>query len=118
MEKEQLKAMAGRIKSRRAFLGFTQEKFAEIVEISFSSYTKIENAFQQPSLDTLIRISQNLYVSLDYIIFGTDVNEPINNEKSELLSALLDFSDQDKLSHASEVLDKLIRIKDQNYDSL
>jgi len=40
-----MKAMADRIKERRGALGYTQEDFAEKIELSASSYTKIENAF-------------------------------------------------------------------------
>ena len=60
MTHNELKEMGLRIKNRRLSLKYTQEQFAEMIGISASSYTKIENAFQQPSLDTLIMISKKL----------------------------------------------------------
>lgn len=63
-------AMAHRIKAQRKYMSLTQEQVSEIIGISYSSYVKIENAFQHPSLTTLARISQTLNISLDKLIFG------------------------------------------------
>ena len=49
MTEVQIKEMAARIKARREALGFTQESFCEAIDLSASSYTKIENAFQKPA---------------------------------------------------------------------
>ena len=112
MTKQEQKSMANRIKERRKALNHTQEQFAEIIGISASSYTRIENAFQNPSMDTLIKISKNLKISLDYIVFGHgNTNQTDNVGKTDKLLALLDFSDEDKLKHASEALSKLVKIK-------
>ena len=114
MTKEEQKAMANRIKERRKSLNYTQEQFAELLEISASSYTRIENAFQNPALKTLINISKNLKISLDYIVFGNDNTHASATTCAEILTALLDFSDTDKMKHAAEVLNKLIKIKEDN----
>jgi len=105
----QLKEMSNRIKERRRQLGYTQEQFAEIISISASSYTKIENAFQRPSLETLILISERLQLSLDYIVFGG--NKPQKDIEGEILQAAIDFADRQKLLHARDVLNKLLKIK-------
>ena len=112
MTKQEQKRMANRIKEQRKSLNYTQEQFAEIIGISASSYTRIENAFQNPSMDTLVKISKNLKLSLDFIVFGDANDNPKRNvEKTERLLALLDFSDEDKLKHAVEALGKLVKIK-------
>ena len=112
MTKQEQKKMANRIKEQRKSLHYTQEQFAEIIGISASSYTRIENAFQNPSMDTLIKISKNLKISLDYIVFGDgNDNSTKNVDKTEKLLALLDFSDEEKLKHAMEALGKLAKIK-------
>ena len=111
MTKEEQKAMANRIKERRRSLNYTQEQFAEILGISASSYTRIENAFQNPALNTLINISKNLKISLDYIIFGSDDVHANVTTETEMFTALLDFSDMDKLKHAVDVMNKFIKIK-------
>ena len=114
MTKQEQKQMANRIKEQRKSLHYTQEQFAEIIGISASSYTRIENAFQNPSMDTLIKISRNLRISLDYIVFGDEDDDSARNaESTEKLLALLDFSDGDKLKHAMETLGKLVKVKDE-----
>jgi len=105
--------MANRIKERRKSLKYTQEQFAEIIDITTSSYRRIENAFQRPSLDTLIKIAQNLKISLDYIVLGKNENFADSPTVAEMLTALLDFSDPDKVKHAAEILIKLTKIKEE-----
>jgi transcriptional regulator with XRE-family HTH domain len=100
--KTQQKEMATRIKNRRESLGFTQENFCEIINLSASSYTKIENAFQKPALDTLIKIAQHLDLSLDYIVFGNE--SPKEAQDSDVLTALLKSTDKEKLLHAGKFL--------------
>lgn len=101
--------MATRIKNRREQLGFTQEKFAETINISVSSYTKIENAFQKPALDTLISISGKLGLSLDYIVFGN--NKPQKDIDASIIENIINLLDHDKLIHARDVLNRLISLK-------
>ncbi len=110
---KQLKEMSNRIKSRRLELGFTQEQFSEIIGITSSSYTKIENAFQKPSVDTLIKISINLKISLDYLVFGNEKNKPKKITDLEKLGAVLDYADIEKLMHTREVLKKLAKAKEK-----
>jgi len=111
MTKNQLKAMANRIKERRAALGYTQAEFSEKIEISASSYTKIENAFQKPSLDTVVRISEELGISIDYIVRGTDNAEPKIVNDTEKLSSLLEFLDSEKLRYIGDLANRLAKIK-------
>jgi len=106
MNKEQLDAMARRIKEKRMFLGLTQEQTAEKLKISYSSYTKIENGFQNPSLDTLIGISTMLKMSLDEMVFGVDENS-VSTEIRALESVLTSY-DKEKLAYAVEVFEKIV----------
>ena len=109
MTNTELKAMATRIKIKREQLGFTQEKFSEVINLSSSSYTKIENAFQKPSLDTLILIAENLDVSLDYIVFGG--NLPSKSLDAAIVENIISLADEDKLMHVRDVLNRLIHLK-------
>lgn len=86
MDALELNAMSKRIKKRRKQLGFTQEQMAEKIDLTSSSYTKIENAFQTPSLRTLNKISLVLHISLDYIVFGEEIS---GSEQSKTDSAVL-----------------------------
>jgi transcriptional regulator with XRE-family HTH domain len=107
----QIKEMAARIKARREALGFTQESFCEAIDLSASSYTKIENAFQKPALDTLIRIAKRLDLSLDYIVFGSEERKPSKALDTDVLKVLLESTDADTLLSASTFLAKAAKIK-------
>lgn len=94
VEKNELKAMAERIKCARKKQKITQEQAAERLNITYSSYTKIENAFQVPSLDTLISISSLLGVSLDFLVFGVGERNSdalSDNVKSQIVKAIAEL---------------------------
>lgn len=65
---------AARIRKIREEGGYTQEQFAEILEISLSGYKKIENAENQISLNGLRKLEKKLHISADYILFGANEN--------------------------------------------
>ena len=107
MTKKELKNMGDRMKSKRLQLGYTQEKVAELTDISFSTYSKIENAIQSPSLDTLIRISIVLDISMDYLIFGNEnIKKDIDNI-SDIIT-LLQNADFKQVRYAYELLSQLL----------
>lgn len=108
MTKQQKKDMAERIKSRRMSLGYTQESFCGTADLSISSYTKIENAFQNPTLDTLIKIAQNLDSSLDYLVFGADGNNQENPLNMDVINILLKNADKEKLRYSLETLLRIV----------
>lgn len=107
MTKNQLKEMADRIKSRRESLGFTQEGFCEAIDLSASSYTKIENAFQKPALDTLIKIARHLDLSLDYLVFGADEGRPQKPINMDIIHVILKNADKDKMRYALDLFARI-----------
>lgn len=88
LTKKQLKSMSNKLKSKRMQLGYTQEKVAELTNISYSAYSKIENAIQSPSLNTLIHISIILDISIDYLIFAKENAEKYNADVSNIITLL------------------------------
>jgi len=88
LTKKELKSMGDKLKSKRVRLGYTQEKIAELTNISYSTYSKIENAIQSPSLDTLIRISVVLDISIDYLIFGNEYDKKCHTDFSDIITLL------------------------------
>ena len=63
---EKLEA-AKRLHQVRKNLGITQQKFAEILDISLSAYKKIESGENCVSLNSLRILNRELGVSADYI---------------------------------------------------
>lgn len=86
---------AGRLK-----IGLTQEKLAEICDVSVSYIAHIERGTKSLSLETAVKISNALDISLDYLL----INEINNN--SRIIKAL--ESELDKCT--SKQIDKFIRL--------
>lgn len=64
------KAVGMRIRKKRRSLGLTQEYVSEKVDVSASFYSHIENATRKAGMNTFVRISAVLDISLDYMMFG------------------------------------------------
>lgn len=67
-----------RIKRIREELGYTQEQFAEILELSLSGYKKLESGEVNLTIDKIYMLNRRLGLSADYILF---------DEKTELVDA-------------------------------
>ena len=65
------KQVGARIRDRRKLMGYTQEAIAEIVDLSASFVSHIECGRKKASLDTLVRISAALNVTVDWLLSGT-----------------------------------------------
>jgi transcriptional regulator with XRE-family HTH domain len=61
-----------RIRRQRETLGYTREKFAEILNITPRFCADIELGVKGMSLSTLVRVCQKLHVPADYILFGLE----------------------------------------------
>lgn len=62
--------MGQRIQNVRRARRLTQEKLAEQVEVSASFIGHLERGEKEPSLETMIRLSRSLEVSMDYLVLG------------------------------------------------
>lgn len=61
-----------RIRSMRMKRKYTQQRMADILEISLNTYQKYEQGERQPSLDMLVRLANILEVSTDYLLCRDD----------------------------------------------
>ena len=85
---EEKYAIAERIRGERERLGYTQEGFANIVDLTSAGYKKIERAESNVTINTLLKLHR-LNISTDYILFGTE-----NRLSSAAKKSLSDFSDE------------------------
>ena len=60
-----------RIRELRLQRGYTQEAFAEMVDLSAPFIIHIERASKKASLETISRIASTLNVTVDYLLTGT-----------------------------------------------
>lgn len=63
-------AIGNRIRTRREELHITREQLAELLDITPKFCSDIENGARGMSLKTLMRVSETLYMTTDYILFG------------------------------------------------
>ncbi|HHV98821.1 MAG TPA: helix-turn-helix transcriptional regulator [Clostridiaceae bacterium] len=79
------KAIGQRIRNERENLGLSREEFAEMVGLSDYYIGQLERGERQMSLPVLVKVSNCLHVSLDFLVFGItsgsagSVNEPDND---------------------------------------
>lgn len=75
--KEQIK-IANRLKAIRSAKRITQERMAEMIDISYSTYVKLENASHGITTKNLVKICKILNVSADLILLGDTGDHNIN----------------------------------------
>lgn len=105
------KELGKRIRAERIKLNLTQEKLAEKIEISESFLGHIERGDRKLSLETLIKISQTLNISIDYLLLGT-MKQPPDTFLIEIIN-MLDKMDKEQ----SSMLLKMIKVLADNYKS-
>lgn len=66
--------------------GYSQQKLAEMINISQQAIFKYEKTDNEPDISTLIRLAEIFGVSVDYLIGNTDIREPLNMQLSDNLS--------------------------------
>ena len=93
-------AVAERLKEYRNCLKLTQEKMAELLEISIQTYKNMESGKGNISNATLRKMKEKIAFSTDYLLFGEkgDVIEIWNkiltlNEREQLLLFVKLFCD-------------------------
>lgn len=106
MEKQQLIEIGQRLRQRRQELGLTREKMSELADIGTGYYGQLEVGTSQMSIDTLIKLSRSMHLSMEYLLFG-------EGEKPGDPSAMIDLLQRctpRELKLAEEVL-KLFLMK-------
>ena len=70
------KALGQRIRTERRRRDLTQEKLAELADISNSFLGHIERGGRTLSVQTLVNLARALNMSTEYILFGEDICHP------------------------------------------
>lgn len=71
MQEQQFKTLGDRIRLRRKELGFSQNKLAELIDISNNHMSAIENGREKPSLEKFITLCDLLKTTPDFLLLGT-----------------------------------------------
>lgn len=70
MKESELQAIGKRIQIRRKQLGYTQEQLADLMNVSIQMVSNLERGNKAIRIENLIRLSQILDISTDYILTG------------------------------------------------
>lgn len=68
------KRIGERIKESRRRNNMTQANLAELADISDTYISRIETGMKKASLGSLAKIAYELNTSLDFLVFGSDIN--------------------------------------------
>lgn len=111
--------IGSRIKRARVSRGYTQEKIAEILDISVTHYQNIEYGKYNISNMHLAKICNLFNLSADYILFNKETTQMnfdvffekmLPEERMELLISIISRIYKDKSSRYGDVLDKMLEI--------
>lgn len=80
--------IGNKIYQLRRSINMTQQELAEKVGISVTFLSEIENGRKSMSVDTLIKLSKSLQVSLDTIVFGKDAEDDMQKDVVSMMSTL------------------------------
>ena len=87
-------AIGDRIRKYRELSRMTQEQLSESCSLSTGYIGHLERGTRSPSLETLVKISQILRVSLDDLVFGKTEK---NNNMIKILALTLEEKDPEKV---------------------
>lgn len=70
--------IGGRIKTYRKSMGISQERLAEMINVSPHYIYEIERGIKSMSLETFVTLSEALNLSTDYILFGNKKDDTVS----------------------------------------
>ena len=74
-----------RITHSREIAGYTQEKLADLTDVSIQYISDLERGIVGTSIPTLIKICETLNVSSDFILMGRTKENNLSNVQNRLL---------------------------------
>ena len=99
MDDLDFKAIGHRLRQQREFLGYTRDDIAEKLSVSVNFCRDIEIGAKGMSIQTLVKLSDVLKLSTDYILFG----ETAETEVKPLVR-MLNSCNPDKRQYAENIL--------------
>ncbi|SLM29790.1 putative Transcriptional regulator, XRE family [Desulfamplus magnetovallimortis] len=104
------KQMIGaRIQRIRKMKGFTQDKLAEYVNISPKYLSSVERGKENPTLNTLISLSESLDSDLDEFFNLVQLEDPETSRK--MIIDLLDKAEPEQLKTIYKILAVIVESK-------
>lgn len=99
MQDLDFKAVGNRIKQQREFLGYTREHLAEQLSVSVNFCRDLEIGAKGMSVQTLVKLSSTLKLSLDFILLGETLSGDV-----EPLILMLNACKPEKRKYVEDIL--------------
>ena len=88
------------LKKIREAKNLTQQNIADMLNIQRPTYTRYENGEREPDFETVLKLSEILEVSVDYLLGKTDIpttlDEELEGEEFALWGEVHDLSEEEK----------------------
>lgn len=98
IRRKQLSNIAKNIKEYRLKEGTTQKEFADLLEMNYQNYSKMERGVYTPSLEKLLEICDILYITPnDLLLEGREFEDYKKEVFEELDSSIVNMSDTMKI---------------------
>lgn len=107
--------IAERIKKRRVDLELTQKYVADKLNVSFQTISKYERGVNIPDSDMLLKISNILDCSTDYLVGKVDIPNHVHIEHNDPDVGMVEFNYPYKLTPA-EVQEMVDTLKKYHFD--
>lgn len=104
MLEEQFITMGRRIQLRRKELGLTQNKLAELLEVSNNHLSAIENGREKPSLEKFVILCELLKTTPDFLLLGNLHSCNV----SQNISDNLRLCDTEDIKLAGQIIELLV----------
>ena len=101
--------IAKRISGLRSAKKITQEKMAELIDVSYATYMKIEHGGQNLTIRHLFNISRVLGISTDILLFG-EIDKTNNLNFDEYIKLSEIFSEESLEETAKKIM-TILKIK-------
>lgn len=92
-----------RIREQRELMGYTREELSEKIDVTPKFCSDIELGNKGMSIDTLSKLSKELLVTTDYILFGNN-----SNYDDEIIN-LINSCPNDKIIYLKNIIKNFIK---------
>lgn len=97
-----------RIRKQRELLGYSREELSERINVSPKFCSDIENGAKGMSVETLCKLSKELMLTTDYILFGKT-----NTEADEEILNLINLCDKEKSRYLKNIIRNFIKASNE-----
>ena len=101
--------MGDRIRKHRELLGYTRENLSERLNVSTKFCADIELGNKGMSIETLCKLSKELFISTDYILFGNN-----NSALDEELTTLVKKCKKEHIPYLKNIIRNFIKACNDN----